>query len=170
VFVDAVLSCCCTWRATPGPGVHVYLLLPPLKHGLRVSGGSSNLAWLWLTLPSMGSGPQTSAQLLQCQKPCPGADPLLSLPQAPPPHDRSQQSPCLTPPSGSPGRSPSTRTGASPSTSWSCSRWGGPASPSGSTPTVALRPPRSSGASTPAPATNFAFGPTPMSQGSGANL
>lgn len=96
-------------------------------------------------------------------------DTLPSSSQGPPPHGRFRQSPCLTLPSGSPGRSPSTQMGASPSTLWSCSRWGALASPSGSTLTVAPRPPRSLEASTPAPATSFVSGPTPMFRGSGAS-
>lgn len=106
--------------------------------------------------------------------PCSTRSPVLGLTffplsQGPHPLSCSRQSPCLTLLSGSPGRCPSTPTGASPSTSWSCSSWGAPVNPSGSTPTAAPRPPRSLGASTPAPATSFVSVPTPMSQGNGVS-
>lgn len=163
MFVGAVLPCCCTHK-------QLCLLLPLPKQGPGVPGGPSKLAQLCLPLPSTGSGPHASAQPLQRQGPRPGTDSTLSLSQDPPPHGRCWQSPCPTPPSGSPGRSLSTPTVASPSTSWSCSRWGAPASPSGLTLIAAPRPPRLSGASTPAPATSFVSGPTPTSRGSGASL
>lgn len=119
------------------PGEQLHLLLHLLQAGPGVPGGPSNLAQLWLPLPFKGSSLHSSVQALQCQKPRPGTDTLLSLSQGPPPHGCSQQSPCLTPPSRSPGSSMTTPTGPSPSTLWSCSRWVAPASPRGSTPTAA---------------------------------
>lgn len=176
-YTDIWLDGLSGWRDSPASLLHLEssytsscILFCTSKQGPVVPGGPSNLAQLWLLLPSVRSSLHSSAEPLKRQKTHPGTDTLLSLSQGPPPRGTSWQSPCLTPPSSSPGRSPSIPTGALRSTLWSCSRWGAPASPSGLTLTAALRPPRSSGASMPVPATSFVSEPTPMSQGNGANL